>query len=96
MPMATTLEVRRVDERSRYELVADGELLGVCDFSEQGNLVLFPHTEIAYEHRGQGYGERLVEEAMEDIRARGQKVVPGCWFVAEWFELHPEARDLLA
>ena len=94
--MTTTLEVRRVDERSRYELVADGEVLGVCDFSERGSLVLFPHTEIAYEHRGQGLGERLVEEAMEDVRARGQKVVPGCWFVAEWFELHPEARDLLA
>jgi predicted GNAT family acetyltransferase len=96
MPMTTTLEVRRADERSRYELVVDGELLGVCDYAERGNLVLFPHTEIAYEHRGKGLGEELVRRALEDVRARGQKVVPGCWFVAEYFELHPEEADLLA
>ncbi|HJR25557.1 MAG TPA: GNAT family N-acetyltransferase [Acidimicrobiales bacterium] len=96
MPTTMTLEVRRADERSRYELVADGELIGVCDFAERGSLVLFPHTEIAYDRRGQGYGEALVRGALEDVRSRGQKVVPGCWFVAEYFEVHPEEADLLA
>ena len=92
----TTMEVRRDEARSRYELVVDDELIGVCDFAEHGQLVLFPHTEIAYEKRGQGFGEVLVRGALEDVRARGQKVVPGCWFVAEYFELHPEDADLLA
>ena len=92
----TTMEVRRDEGRSRYELVVDDELIGVCDFAERGQLVLFPHTEIAYERRGQGFGEVLVRGALEEVRRRGQKVVPGCWFVAEYFELHPEEADLLA
>jgi uncharacterized protein len=96
MPTTTTTEVRRVEDRSRYELTVDGELLGVCDYEQQGNLLLFPHTEIAYHHRGQGLGEELVGRALEDVRARGEKVLPGCWFVAEYFELHPEQADLLA
>jgi uncharacterized protein len=90
------MDVRRDEARSRYELFVDGELLGVCDYAQRGDLLLFPHTEIAYEHRGQGLGEVLVRGALEDVRDRGQKVVPGCWFVAEYFELHPEEADLLA
>ncbi len=92
----TTTEVRRAEERSRYELIVDCELLGVCDYEQQGNLLLLPHTEIAYQHRGQGLGEELLRGALEDVRARGQKVIAGCWFVAEYFELHPEQADLLA
>ena len=92
----TTMEVRRADDRSRYELVADGEVLGVCDYADRGGLLLFPHTEIDHEHRGQGLGEVLVQEALDDVRSRGQKVVPGCWYVAEFFDTHPDYTDLLA
>jgi predicted GNAT family acetyltransferase len=92
----TTMEVRRDEARSRYELIVDEEILGVCDYAEMGGLVLFPHTEIADEHRGQGLGEVLVHGALEDVRERDQKVLPGCWFVAEYFEVHPEEADVLA
>jgi predicted GNAT family acetyltransferase len=95
MPTTTT-EIRRAEERSRYELHVDGELVGVCEYAERDGLVLFPHTEIAYDHRGEGFGEVLVRGALEDVRARGQKVVPGCWFVAQYFDLHPDDADLLA
>ena len=92
----STMDVRRDETRSRYELVVEGEVLGVCDYAERGDLLLFPHTEIDYEHRGKGLGEVLVRGALDDVRARGQKVVPGCWFVAEFFETHPDYADLLA
>ena len=94
--MTTTLEVRRAEDRSRYELVVDDQVLGVCDYAERGDLVLFPHTEIDAAHRGNGLGEVLVRKALDDVRQRGQKVVPGCWFVAEFFEQHPDYADLLA
>ena len=92
----TTMVVQRADERSRYELVDDGEVLGACDYVQRGDLLLFPHTEIDHRHRGQGLGELLVRGALEDVRSRGQKVVPGCWFVAEYFDQHPDDADLLA
>jgi predicted GNAT family acetyltransferase len=92
--MAT--EVRHAPDRSRYELVIDGELIGIADYQERDGALVMPHTEITAERRGQGLGDVLVQGALDDVRARGQKVVPACWFVREYVERHPETADLLA
>ncbi len=92
--MAT--EVRDAAERTRYELLIDGELAGIADYQERDGALVMPHTEIAAARRGQGLGDVLVQGALDDVRARGQKVVPTCWFVREFVERHPEAADLLA
>lgn len=93
--MATT-EVRHAPDRSRYELVIDGEVVGIADYRERDGALVFPHTEIDHEHRGQGLGDVLVEGALADVRARGQKVVPACWFVREYVARHPELADFVA
>jgi predicted GNAT family acetyltransferase len=89
-------EVRKVPERSRYELLVDGELLGIADYREHDGVVVLPHTVIDAAHRGQGLGDVLVEGVLADIRAEGAKVVPACWFVADYVERHVEAADLVA
>ncbi|HYF46983.1 MAG TPA: GNAT family N-acetyltransferase, partial [Acidimicrobiales bacterium] len=58
--------------------------------------LVFPHTEIARERRGQGLGEVLVRGALDDVRERGEVIVPACWFVAEFVRDHPEYADLVA
>lgn len=90
--MAT--EVRNDEARSRYELLLDGEVIGFADYRIEGDEVVFPHTVIDPAHRGRGYGDVLVTGAMEDVRAAGRTVVPRCWFVVEFLELHPEFADL--
>ena len=92
--MAT--EVRRNDERSRYELYVDGQLAGIADYHEQGSTVIIPHTEIERSRRGQGLGAVLVRHTLDDLRRAGRTVVPACWFVAQFIDEHPEYRDLLA
>ena len=92
--MAT--EVRHAPDRSRYELLIDDELVGIADYQERDGVLVIPHTEIVAERRGNGLGDVLVQGALDDVRARGQKVVPACWFVREYVERHPEAADLLA
>jgi predicted GNAT family acetyltransferase len=89
-------EVRNVPERSRYELWFDGQLLGIADYRERDGVVLLPHTEVDADHRGQGLGDVLVEGALVDLRARGKRVVPACWFVADYVERHAEHADLVA
>jgi predicted GNAT family acetyltransferase len=87
----------RIDEsRSRYELVLDGEVVGIADYRIEGDEVIFPHTEIVPTHRGKGLGEVLVRGAMEHVRTTGRTVVPRCWFVVEFLELNPEFADLRA
>jgi predicted GNAT family acetyltransferase len=89
-------EVRRNDADRRYELLVDGELVGIADFALDGETVVLPHTEIAPQRRGQGLGDVLVQGALDDIRSAGRTVVPACWFVAEFLDQHPEYANLRA
>jgi predicted GNAT family acetyltransferase len=42
-----------------------------------------------------GLGARLVAGALDDIRARGLRVVPFCPFVRAYIRRHPEYADLV-
>lgn len=89
-------EVRNATDRSRYELVMDGEVVGIADYHRAGDALIFPHTVIESDRRGQGLGEILLRGALDDVRSRGDKVVPQCWFVRDFFHANPEYSDLLA
>jgi len=89
-------EVRNNAERSRYELVADSEIIGVAEYHDDGDVRVFPHTQIKSALRGQGLGARLVQGALDDTRAHGRRVLAHCWYVAEFIETNPAYRDLLA
>ncbi len=92
--MAT--EVRDNPQRNRYELVVDGEVVGVADYDGEGDVLVFPHTEIEPARRGSGLGAELVRGALDDVRRRGRRVVPSCWYVAQFIDEHPEYADLRA
>lgn len=89
--------VQRIDETSRYELVHDdGTVLGFADYRDDGTNLVFPHTVIDPAHRGKGWGDVLVQGALDDVRTLGRQVVPSCWFVAQFIDEHPEYGDLRA
>jgi predicted GNAT family acetyltransferase len=90
------LTVRKDQERFRYELVEDGAVVGVADYREQGDAVVFHHTLIDPARRGQGLGAVLVQGALDDVRATGGRVVPVCWYVGQFIDTHSGYADLLA
>lgn len=92
--MAT--EVTNNVEASRYEIFLDGELVGIADYRERGDSLVFPHTEIAPAMRGKNLGAQLVQAALDDVRGTGKRVVPSCWYVGQFIDQHPEYQDLLA
>jgi predicted GNAT family acetyltransferase len=90
-------EVRNNAERSRYELIIDSAVVGIAEYRDQdGDVRVFPHTQIKAALRGQGLGAQLVQWALDDTRASGRRVVPACWYVAEFIATNPAYRDLLA
>jgi len=89
-------EVRNNAEESRYELIVESEVVGVAEYRREGDTLVFPHTQIKSSFRGQGMGARLVQAALDDVRAGGGRVVPRCWYVAEFIDANPEYQDLLA
>lgn len=88
--------VHHEPERSRYELVVDGTVVGVADYRRDGDTWVFPHTEIDPARRGQGLGAEFVQGALDDVRREGGRVVPRCWYVAEFIDGHPDYQDLVA
>jgi len=46
--------------------------------------------------RGRGIAARLVQAAVAYARAEGCRIVPSCWYVAQWLRHHPEHADLVA
>lgn len=87
--------MRNNPDECRYELVSDGEVVGVAEYRRQGDALIFPHTQVKPALRGQGLGARLVQGALDDARANGLRVVAHCWYVAEFIDDNPEYQDLL-
>ena len=87
------MKVRRNEKAQRYELVDDDTVIGVADYRDEGDTVVFPHTEITPRLQGRGFGERLVRAALDDVRARGAKVRAVCWFVQDFLRDNPEYAD---
>jgi uncharacterized protein len=70
--------------------------VGIADYRADGARVVFPHTEVDRAYRGRGVGDALVRRALDDARRRRVKVVPSCWFFADYLGRHPDDRDLVA
>jgi predicted GNAT family acetyltransferase len=85
-----------VDNRAhqRFELTVDGHL-AVSYYKLDGNVLSFIHTEVPPELGGKGIGSKLVEAALDQVRAEGLKVIAVCPFIKAWIAGHPEYKDLL-
>ena len=83
-------------DKQRYEIFVDGTLAGLTQAIEDGEVVTMPHTKVFDEFEGHGLASVLVTGALDDIRARGLKIVAECPYVANFVVKHPEYADLLA
>jgi uncharacterized protein len=85
-------------EARRYLLKVDGKLVSAADYTVNGDRVSFTHTFTDPMQRGHGYAGQIVAFAVDDVERTSPqaKIVPMCWYVAKWFEEHPERAGLLA
>jgi uncharacterized protein len=91
------MDVRVVDspEGLRYELWRGQTRAGFIKYRSEPGTILLIHTEVDPAFEGQGLGGHLVAGALDDIRARGLKLVPICPFVRAYLRRHPEYGDLV-
>jgi predicted GNAT family acetyltransferase len=71
-------------------------VIGFTDYHERGDVMVFPHTVVDPAWRGQGMGDRLLRGAMGDMKTKGLRVDPQCWFVAEFLDRHEDLADVRA
>jgi predicted GNAT family acetyltransferase len=90
-----TVQVDDATERERYEARVDGELAGFAEYRRRDGRTVFTHTEVDDRFEGRGVGSALARAALDDVRARGERAVPVCPFIAEWIERHPDYDELV-
>ncbi|WP_241245959.1 GNAT family N-acetyltransferase [Microbacterium sp. 4R-513] len=83
------VSVVRNDSARRYEVRVGDVVAGFTMFriDPQGRLH-FPHTEVDPSFQGRGLAQKVIEEAMTDVAARGETVVPHCPVVSRYLRSH--------
>ena len=80
--------------QKRYQLEVEGHVAATY-YELSDGIITFVHTEVPPELGGKGIGSKLINGALDQVRAAGLKVVPRCPFVKAYIEKHPEYADLL-
>lgn len=83
-------------DAGRYVLRHGDDLVAVVDYSQRGSAISFTHTFTSPAMRGKGHAAEVVAFAVDDVEQNTDlRIVPMCWYVAEWFDQHPERAHLL-
>ena len=93
--MATDSIVRDNPDQHRYEAYVGSELAGFATYHSQPGLITVLHTEIKRPLEGQGIGSELVRRMLDDIGAKGARVLPVCPFMLAFLRRHPQYNDLV-
>jgi predicted GNAT family acetyltransferase len=89
------ISVRDDPDASAFVVEVDGARAGKAVYHVRGGRHLFVHTEVSDEFSGMGLGTRLVRETLEEMRARGELIVPICPFFVSYLARHPEFEDVV-
>lgn len=93
--MAT--EFSHESDAHRYTMRVDGDVVSILEYQDHGAGTVMHHTVTIPQHRGKGYAAELVAFAVDDVESKGAgPITATCWYVAEWFDRHPERSALLA
>ena len=80
----------------RYRLTAGPSVLSEITYSVSGETVAFAHTTTPVHHRGKGYAAALTGASLDDLRARGLRLLPACPYTRAYLRRHPDQQDLVA
>jgi predicted GNAT family acetyltransferase len=80
----------------RYLGLLDGQVVCSLDYADNGRVVSMTRTFTNPPYRGRGYAGEVTAHAVREAEAAGRLVRPMCWYVAQWFDDHPEQAHLLA
>ena len=90
------MDIRREDKPGggRYVTVVEGHE-AVATFRKDGERLSLDHVGVPEALGGRGIGTQLVAHIVQDVRARGEKLVPLCPFARAKIDSRPEWQDVL-
>ena len=91
----TEIDVRRDDERGAYRASMGALEVANLRFDETDGRVVVLSMSVVPEFRGRGIATALIADALDDIRARRQRVTVNSRAVADFIAQNPQFADLL-
>ncbi|GAA5206578.1 hypothetical protein GCM10025774_08220 [Microbacterium kyungheense] len=83
-------------DASRYTLHRGDDLVSILDYRDDGRTVAMTRAYTVPTFRGHGYAGELVGRAVAELESSGdRKIIPVCWYVADWFAENPSHRGIL-
>lgn len=82
--------------KGEFVIEQAGELRAELTYSRAGDLLILDHTWVDDRARGLGLGLRLVEAAVEFVRAEGTRIMPLCPYARSVFARRADLRDVVA
>jgi predicted GNAT family acetyltransferase len=89
------VEVRHDPQRTRYEILVDGQVAGAAHYTPVEGRLVFDHTVIDDAYAGRGLAKALARGALDDVRADDRRIVPICEFIAGFLAKNAEYDDLV-
>lgn len=87
--------VRENRDLNRFELQISEDELAVAYYRIEGDNLVLIHTEVPYQHTGEGFGKRLADGVFLLLRASGRKATVKCGFMGRYVARHPDVLDLV-
>ena len=88
------LNITNNEAKHRFETQI-GSQVAVLEYTRATGLIVYNHTEVPRELKGQGIASQLAKTALEFARSNELDVMPLCPYVAAYIRRHPEYRDVL-
>lgn len=79
----------------QYELLDGDSVVGFIRYRREPGALALVHTDVDPDLEGTGAASQLVEDALDDLRRSGLKVIPICPYVRSWIGRHPGYADLI-
>jgi quinol monooxygenase YgiN/predicted GNAT family acetyltransferase len=87
--------VRDNPESQTYDALVGDEIAGTMLYEHEGPRLVLTHTAVQNKFQHQGIATALIAAALDDIRAKGQKVTILCPLVNHFIDAHPQYADLI-
>lgn len=83
-------------DTGRYVAEVDGQEVGSIRVDETRDPAIVRSTAVSPLFRGRGIAAAMIADSLDDLRARGRRLVVECPVVSAYIANHPEYADLLA
>lgn len=82
--------------RGEFILLKDNQEVGELTYIHHPPAIIINHTEIKEEHRGNKWGNLLIDKAVAFCRANQLKIIAFCPFVKYRLEQNPAYADVIS